>query len=130
VSLRDSRRRYRRVTVRLRASYEYAGEVHEAIATTLGAGGLFVATDEPLAPGSRLHIRFVVPGGVRLHRLEARVVWAHRAGDPGSQGHGMGLAFTNPADCSALAVELEAFASAPGQGDAARGEPEASGGSR
>jgi uncharacterized protein (TIGR02266 family) len=109
VSLRDSRRRYRRVTVRLQAVYEHAGAVHEAFATTLGAGGLFVATDAPLEKGSQLQIRFCIPGGSRLHHLDARVVWAHRPGDPGQQGHGMGLAFTNPAACAGLAAELEAL---------------------
>lgn len=110
MSLRDARRRYRRMTVRLQASYEHAGVVHEAIATTLGAGGLFVATDTPLEKGSVLRIRFCVPGNARIHQLDSRVVWAHRPGDPGQQGHGMGLAFTNPAACAALAAELEALA--------------------
>jgi uncharacterized protein (TIGR02266 family) len=109
VSLRDARRRYRRMTVRLQAVYEHAGTAHEAVATTLGAGGLFVATDAPLVQGSQLRIRFCVPGGSRLHSLDARVVWAHRPGDPGQQGHGMGLAFTNPAACAALALELAAL---------------------
>jgi Tfp pilus assembly protein PilZ len=109
VSLRDTRRRYRRMTVRLRAVYEHAGVRREAIATTLGAGGLFVATDEPLEKGSLLRIGFRVPGSSRSHELDARVVWAHRDGDPGQQGHGMGLAFTNPAACAALAAELEAL---------------------
>ena len=111
MSLRDTRRRYRRMTVRLQAAYEHAGVMHDAIATTLGAGGLFVATDAPLEKGSSLRIRFCVPGNARIHQLDARVVWAHRRGDPGQQGgHGMGLAFTNPAACAALAAELEALA--------------------
>lgn len=118
MSLRDSRRRYRRMTVRLRASYEHAGVRREAIATTLGAGGLFVATDEPLEKGSLLRIHFQVPGSGRSHSLEARVVWSHRPGDPGQQGHGMGLAFTNPAACSTLAAELEALAPAGNAADA------------
>ncbi len=106
------------MTVRLQAVYEHAGACHEVIATTLGAGGLFVSTDHPLAQGSQLRIRFCVPAGNRLHSLDARVVWAHRPGDPGDQGHGMGLAFTNPAACAALAAELEALPPEESRADA------------
>ena len=109
MSLRIRRRRYRRMTVRLQAVYLHQGVEREAIATTLGAGGLFVATDEPPAKGSTLRIRFRLPGGVREHELDARVVWAHRPGDPGTQGHGMGIQFTNAAQSAMLATELDAF---------------------
>jgi uncharacterized protein (TIGR02266 family) len=120
------------MTVRIRAVYEHAGAVREATATTLGAGGLFVATDDPPPPGSALRIRFRVPGGAREHDLAARVVWTHRPGDPGSQSHGMGLAFTSPAACAALAAELEANAEGarseakPGEGGPPQAPPEPS----
>lgn len=103
-------RRYRRMTVRIRALYEHAGSTREATATTLGAGGLFVATDDPPPAGSVLRIRFQVPGGSREHAVAARVVWTHRPGDPGAQTHGMGISFTSPADVAAVAAELEACA--------------------
>jgi Tfp pilus assembly protein PilZ len=136
VSLRDKRRRYRRMTVRLHAVYVHRGVEHEVVATTLGAGGLFVSSDDPLPKGIRLRIRFRLPGGIREHELDARVVWAHRQGDPGSQGHGMGLAFTNPAQSAPLATELDTFAPDASDGvdplgspanAAARSEPKASG---
>jgi uncharacterized protein (TIGR02266 family) len=107
------------MTVRLRAVYEHAGETCEATATTLGAGGLFIACESPPPTGSTLCVRFQVPGGTRELALAARVVWRHRPGDPGAQTHGMGVAFTSPADCAALATQLEALASAEG----ARSEP-------
>ncbi|HEX5064971.1 MAG TPA: PilZ domain-containing protein [Myxococcota bacterium] len=105
-----ARRRYRRMTVRIRAVYEYAGTSREATATTLGAGGLFVATDDAPPAGSILRIRFRVPDGSREHAVVARVVWAHRPGDPGAQTPGMGISFTSPADVAAIAAELEASA--------------------
>ncbi|HVH19465.1 MAG TPA: PilZ domain-containing protein [Myxococcota bacterium] len=105
-----ARRRYRRMTVRIRAAYEHAGTTREATATTLGAGGLFVASDDPPPTGSILRIRFRVPGGSREHAVTARVVWAHRPGDPGAQSPGMGLSFTSPADVAGVAAELEASA--------------------
>lgn len=109
------------MTVRLRAVYEHAGAVRNAVATTLGAGGLFVASEDPPPSGTTLRICFRVPGGTRDHALDARVVWTHRPGDPGAQSHGMGLAFTNAADCVALAAELEGLANASAEG--ARDEP-------
>jgi Tfp pilus assembly protein PilZ len=98
------------MTVRIRAVYQHAGREHEATATTLGAGGLFVATEDPPEAGSLLRIRFRVPGSSREHALAARVAWTHRPGDPGAQGHGMGLSFTSPADVAAVAADLEASA--------------------
>jgi len=100
------------MTVRIRAVYEHAGTEHEATATTLGAGGLFVATDDPPPAGGVLKVRFRVPGGDREYALAARVVWTHRPGDRSSQGHGMGLAFTSPTDVALLAAELERVAAA------------------
>ena len=117
-----ARRRYRRMTVRIRAVYEHAGVQREATATTLGAGGLFVATDDPPPRDSSLQVRFQVPGSEREYALAARVVWTHRPGDRGSQGRGMGIAFTSPADVASLATELERVAA---RNDAAlRGEGE------
>lgn len=124
MSLRARRRRYRRMTVRLRAVYLHGGVEREVVATTLGAGGLFVASDEPLARGATLKIRFQLPGGVREHELDARVVWTHRPGDPGGQGHGMGLAFTNAAQCATLATELDAFVPAGSEPPVAEPERE------
>jgi uncharacterized protein (TIGR02266 family) len=121
VTLRIKRRRYRRMTVRLEAVYVQKGVERAVVATTLGAGGLFVASDDPLAAGTRLRIRFHLPGGIRDHELDARVVWAHREGDPGSQGHGMGLSFTNPAQSALLATELDAMVAAE-EAEAARAE--------
>jgi uncharacterized protein (TIGR02266 family) len=97
------------MTVRIRATYEHAGTTRDATATTLGAGGLFVASDDPPPTGSILRIRFRVPGGSREHAVSARVVWTHRPGDD-AQSPGMGLSFTSPADVAAVAAELEASA--------------------
>jgi Tfp pilus assembly protein PilZ len=105
-----AKRRYRRMTVRLTAVYEYGGKPHEAVATTLGAGGMFVATDDPPPQGAVLKVRFQVPGGTRSYDLIARVVWTHAPSDGPSQSCGMGLAFASPAECAVLATELEALA--------------------
>lgn len=110
------RRRYRRITVRIHVSYlaEERGSVASAVATTLGAGGLFIPTDHPLRPGEPLRVRFRLPWGGPDHELAARVVWANdtsTAGVPPS-GRGMGVSFRDPRAQARLAAALAARADA------------------
>jgi uncharacterized protein (TIGR02266 family) len=80
-------------------------------ATTLGAGGLFVETDEPLAQGTPIKVRFRLARQSPLHAIEGRVAWAHRPA-PGTsllQAPGMAIEFVDRAACAALARELEAL---------------------
>ena len=113
-------RRYRRLTVRIDVSYLALreGRVASALATTLGAGGLFIRTDDPLAPGEALRVRFRLPGAAREHELEARVVWANHAHTPGvpDSGRGMGVAFRDPRAQARLASDLVGW-SPPGSAD-------------
>jgi uncharacterized protein (TIGR02266 family) len=106
-----SRRRYRRLTLRIDVEYEADGETRRDVATTLGAGGLFIATEEPLEEGSELLTRFHVPGGSTLHEISGRVVWSHRKGGEGrpDQTSGMGICFSDPASSALLAADLEAL---------------------
>lgn len=76
-------------------------------ATTLGAGGLFIETESPLAEGSHLKMRFALPGGGANHEIEGRVVWRRRPSDHGGHVHGMGIEFTDRSAAALLARELE-----------------------
>ena len=106
-------RKHRRVTIRILVDYQARGGIHCDYATTLGAGGMFLETDLLLDRGECVKVRFRIPGGERLHELEARVTWNHPARvKPGDDVHtpGVGLQF-NDADLTAkLARELEDFA--------------------
>jgi len=93
-------RRHRRRTVRVQVAYEAGGGVHKGVATTLGAGGLFLQTDQGLARGTELVARFRLHDGGALHEIDARVVWGQPAG-------GCGLEFTDPVAAARLAHELE-----------------------
>jgi len=77
-------------------------------ATTLGAGGLFIASEDPLPTGTILKLHLRLPRGKVLHELEGRVSWVRRL-DAGQQLHtpGMGVAFTDRAATAPLARELE-----------------------
>jgi uncharacterized protein (TIGR02266 family) len=104
---RHSRRRYRRLTVRVLVEYESHDGLHSDPATTLGAGGIFIETDEPQAERSPLKVRFRLPGGTVLHDIEGRVVWRRRPEDPGQHAPGMGIEFTDRGAAAKLARELE-----------------------
>ena len=107
---RPQLRRFRRRTVRLRVELHVGGQVRTEWATTLGAGGIFLETEDVLPVGTRLELRLCIPGGDALHELEGRVAWAMsavaEAGCP-TPSPGIGIEFTDPVACAALARELE-----------------------
>jgi uncharacterized protein (TIGR02266 family) len=111
VKIPKTQRRYRRLTIQLEVEYRVGADLWKAQATTLGAGGLFIATRNPFDAGTRLSLRFTLPGGNVEHHLDGRVVWCHAPGDdPPGQTFGMGIAFDRPAGDPALVAELEALA--------------------
>ena len=103
----EARRRYRRLTVRLLVDFVSAGGVRCEYATTLGAGGLFVESEEPLAAGTRLKVRFRLPGRETLHEIEGRVAWSQPAGADARRAPGMGVEFTDAVAIAQLARELD-----------------------
>jgi uncharacterized protein (TIGR02266 family) len=108
-------RRYRRRTVRVSVEYDGADGPQRAVATTLGAGGMFVATEKPLPEQTPLELRFRLEAGGMLHEIEGRVVWANRPGDDRAHSLGMGIEFGNPAARSLLARDLENLCDPPGR---------------
>ncbi|MBM4383943.1 MAG: PilZ domain-containing protein [Deltaproteobacteria bacterium] len=103
------RRRFRRRTVRVRVDYAIDSEQRSEWATTLGAGGMFIETEEPTRAGARFKACFALPGS-EPHEIEARVVWVMAAGPPGigpARAPGIGVEFTDPVAASRLAHELE-----------------------
>ena len=101
------KRRYRRRTVRITVEYLSDTGLHRERATTLGAGGLFVETDSPVAAGSVLKLRFQLSETGEHHEIEGRVIWSKGVGNRDAGATGMGIEFLNRASASALAVELE-----------------------
>ncbi|HXV36049.1 MAG TPA: PilZ domain-containing protein [Myxococcota bacterium] len=110
-------RRYRRRTVRIQVEYLFDTDLRRESATTLGAGGLFIESDAPLAPGSLLKLPFQLAAGRALHEIEGRVVWSKRAelgaaagtAGAGAGSAGMGIEFLDRAAARALARDLEAL---------------------
>ena len=104
-------RRYRRQTLRILVDYIWKSSVCCDYATTLGAGGMFLETEEALSPGDILKARFRLPNGETLHELEGRVVWCREAShtEHVSAG-GVGVKFTDQQAVQRLARELEDYA--------------------
>jgi uncharacterized protein (TIGR02266 family) len=107
---RENRRRFRRRTLRLMVDYRGPDGIRCEYATTLGAGGLFIESHDPLPTGSLFKVRFRLPGAPRLHEIEARVVWSQPGADRASgQAPGMGIAFLDAEATSELARALESL---------------------
>ncbi len=100
-------RRYRRRTLRVNVEYLAPGGPRVDPATTLGAGGLFIETEDPLDEGSDVKLCFALQAGGQTFEIEGRVVWCRRPTDPHGHANGMGIEFTDRENAVALALELE-----------------------
>lgn len=104
-----SKRRYRRRTIRVLVEYASADGLRCEVATTLGAGGIFIETETPELEGSRLKLRFQLSPDGPSHEIEGRVVWSQFVGEGAVGSPGMGIEFTDRQAMNTLALELEAL---------------------
>jgi uncharacterized protein (TIGR02266 family) len=95
--------------VSVQVDYDTPWGPQRDMATTLGAGGLFIATDEPLDEGETLTVRFRLAGGAPCHEIRARVAWTNHPQGSRPGARGMGIEFTDPKASARLAVELESW---------------------
>ena len=98
MSIRNPSRRYRRRTIRILVEYLCDSGPRTETATTLGAGGLFIESDNPPSEGSVLKVRFKVSPTGHSHEIEGCVAWSRGI----STGHvgtpGMGIEFDDLTD--------------------------------
>ncbi|MHB8766212.1 MAG: PilZ domain-containing protein, partial [Deferrisomatales bacterium] len=87
------RRQGARSLVAARVDYASAGEARRALLVDMGPGGVFVATDAPLAPGSPVDLAVPVPGERRVVSASGRVAWTHPAAANGRPA-GFGVQLT------------------------------------
>jgi uncharacterized protein (TIGR02266 family) len=81
------RREHLRVPVAIQASYWSSDELKDRYVEVLGEGGLFLATDQPLPPGSRLVLDLHLVDRRFSFRVQAEVVSVH----PGNNRTAAGL---------------------------------------
>jgi type IV pilus assembly protein PilZ len=106
---RRPERRFPRRTVRVLVDFQGSSGIRCEYATTLGAGGLFIETEEPLEIGSPIKVRFRLPGCDPIHEIEGRVVWHQQmeSGEAPIRAPGMGIEFVDAAAAAALARDLD-----------------------
>jgi Tfp pilus assembly protein PilZ len=104
---RSRRRRFRRRTVRVLVEYISNAGLCRDTATTLGAGGMFIETDQPLRTGSLLKLSFSLSAGGTRHEIEGQVVWSRLPTALPAGSAGMGIEFTDRRAAADLASELE-----------------------
>jgi Tfp pilus assembly protein PilZ len=100
-------RRYPRLTLRVDVVIETPAARVAQTATTLGAGGLFVATPTPLELHTLALVRFHLPGDDTELCFDAHVAWSR---PPSAGAPGMGLSFDDPDARADLAARLERWA--------------------
>jgi uncharacterized protein (TIGR02266 family) len=66
--------------------------------TDLSEGGVLIQTESPLPVGTRVDIKFRLPGGIKLIETKGEVVWSHPTIPNGADLNlvpGMGVKFLN-----------------------------------
>ncbi len=71
------------------------GKQFESLTGSIGAGGLFIESSAPLAPGTELSIEFALPDRpLEKHRVKAKVAWTRSKPERYVLFPGMGVKFT------------------------------------
>ena len=90
------RRVHTRVMVDIEVDYKSADNFLFAYITDISAMGIFIRTNAPEPPGTKLNLSFAPAGGPRLN-LEGRVMWVNpfRPGSYDNINPGMGVQFVD-----------------------------------
>src|SRR5512134_2535168 len=94
------RRQAPRILVNIEVDYGNADNFLFAYIRDISATGLFVRTNNPEPPGTRLNVRFTPRGSSDVLELEGEVIWinAYRPGRSDSINPGMGIRFIGLTD--------------------------------
>lgn len=89
------RRLVERVLVDLEVDYRCEDTFLFAYITDISALGVFIKTETPEAPGTRLNLKFTPHGHAETLELEGEVIWInpYRPGDRENLNPGMGIRF-------------------------------------
>lgn len=86
-------RRCQRYPIVVQVHLSSAHNFYTAEARNISAGGLFVATAEPLPVGTAVEVQFTLPDLLHVYTARCTVRWLRRAGGLGDLAPGMGLSF-------------------------------------
>lgn len=89
------RREFERVFIDLEVDYKCEETFLFAYITDISAMGIFIQTNTPEPPGTRLNLRFTPPRFEEPLELEGEVIWInpYRPGDRENLNPGMGIRF-------------------------------------
>jgi type IV pilus assembly protein PilZ len=90
-----NRRTHERVLADIEVDYQAADTFLFAYITDISVMGIFVKTDQPEEPGTRLNLRFCTPEG-QMIAVEGEVIWINPLREDGEQegrNPGMGIEF-------------------------------------
>lgn len=89
------RRKSQRILVDLEVDYQCEDTFLFAYITDMSAFGIFIRTNNPEPPGTRLNLRFKLPDEKEALNLEGEVIWInpYRPGDFNNINPGMGVKF-------------------------------------
>ncbi|HWJ46572.1 MAG TPA: PilZ domain-containing protein, partial [Candidatus Udaeobacter sp.] len=72
------------------------GKQFDSLTGGIGAGGLFIESSAPLAPGTELSVEFALPDHPWVkHKAKAKVAWTRNKPERHLLFPGMGVQFTN-----------------------------------
>jgi uncharacterized protein (TIGR02266 family) len=73
-----NRRAGPRAILGIPVQYRFGNTIAAALTLNLGGGGVAIRTTSPLDAGSKIRVRFRMPGGKHDVEVEGRVVWSDR----------------------------------------------------
>ncbi|HUK56797.1 MAG TPA: PilZ domain-containing protein [Nitrospiria bacterium] len=95
----DFKRQYPRLDLGTHVNYHDAdGRLCEAIASTLGGGGLFIEQFSPQPAGTQMRLEIHLPASSKVIPAEGKVVWVRKNILEKFFYPGMGLQFTSISD--------------------------------
>jgi uncharacterized protein (TIGR02266 family) len=95
----EFKRQYPRLELGTHIKYrDPDGHLSEAIASSLGGGGLFIEQFSPPSTGTPIRLEISLPASGRVIRAESKVVWVRKNPVEKVSYPGMGLQFTSISD--------------------------------
>ena len=94
----ENQRRHERASINLEVQYRTTGSFLVSYSVNLSKGGLFLETSNLLPVGSRLSVRFVIPGAELAVETQAQVMWVRPSVTDEGLPIGMGVRFEHLED--------------------------------
>lgn len=93
---KTEKRQSKRVPLKLKVDYQYAGNFLFEHASDISQHGIFIETREPLKMGTDVTLQFNLPDEARTLDVAGKVVWVNPSGN--SKNPGMGIQFHSLSD--------------------------------